>query len=522
MTSTSEHLNSQDLPDIHVVNQDDHLDSWGDNHYGRSLGANVVYNDFWYSDDAISDYVGERSKSFKKHLKDARDVIENFSDEETKVINGILNDDQQSSWVRQRLQSSVEGMNEVGERSSLEDDVDFVRIIRSKNENGEYRVDDTTFLHFLQWHQHAIAAEQAEFNKNRELTTRDFEERINSAIEKGWMPEWVSRRLDERLTNVTYVIDDGMRTQIVPKNSMGGYTLRSDDGKLMPVVLEPEELSVAHGNRRDKIITHELIHVIDGYVEDGNERGLPRLFSPTSNWGPTALNEAVVEHLADSIYYDIDIDTIDPSVRSHKADAYHNERTLLHTLCNNGKKTIDVRLFIAAHFQHEETDTYDGELPLELLKTEIENAFPGMNVLQRIQDIKENADVGTFVDALRSELGVSNITRQSRNRNRLAKVAAAGVLIDGVVGLGLVGISAHQSDNKIEAPTVTVVDYEYDTADQVLNDSANMQSDSNTEIPSETRPGINEIPSEYPYNTEENGGYSITVPLEQPGTIQTK
>lgn len=201
-----------------------------------------------------------------------------------------------------------------------------------------------------------------------------------------------------------------------------GLTFRMHD-KSSLVLLSAERQDDSY-----HVFLHEVMHALSGartnplpkgsfmYSEDV---GLGRIFG--NGAGGDALEEAVIEHVTDSLQYG-NPEVVYPlaAERMHVLGFYEIERFLLHVLCDAGVKPVDPRLFIAATL--EEGDGKPGS-KLHQLSHELEQAFPGMRIVQRIRALKipDNEDktdvILKFAEAIVSERKRSEAENRARRRN---------------------------------------------------------------------------------------------------------
>jgi hypothetical protein len=381
-------------------------------HYGRAIyGGNI-----------------ERSLG----IWNARAQLEDLNLLQIASANEVLNNAVPSSWIDRRL-----GFNGDDEYK------DYVGKIKEVDTDGNYVVDDELFLNFLEWNNYQLALAQLEIDENKESIKKDFKNKIQKAVKKDWIPKWVSDdRLNERIDEVTIATDDGFGTYV---KQIGGNAMRLSTGH-NEIVVMPAHLI---GEKAEKIFTHELTHVMDGYgLDDDNSSkresdnyGMTRLFG--EEYGGNAMNEAVVEHFADSLISGHP-DVIDPYAKVRDNSAYFSERVLLNVLSTMGKKPINIRLFFAAHFQHKDTDTIDGKQPLELLEQEIKEAFPDIDVIGEIKGIMDSKEIAPYTADLRRRLGREKSTKHEAemrgDRKSYKKVAAIGA----VAAAGIIGVPIAQ------------------------------------------------------------------------------
>lgn len=328
-------------------------------------------------------------------LAEARTKLRHLNrpDPDMEVFKGYINQVIQSRNPSKWLDA------ELGFTDMDPEDKDYVaKFAEVRIENG-YAIPvipNDMFLNFLQWYHYELASEQREFNDTKEILLDSMKQNLRLGIAKGWIPKGVGKRFD-RLDTTLFVIDDGFNRNVdtQPAQSIRGIVEKN------LIVLEPKILTEQADYSRQHLILHEIIHVLQGYNTDPekDESGLYRLFDQDLAYtltGVRALNEAVVEHLTFSLSEGLDIDDTEAPAQQDEA-FYKKARQMLNALCNRGKHTIDIRLFIAAHFEHDEGDKIEGVFPSQLLEEQLKSAFPGMNVLEEIANIQNHSEIDTFI-----------------------------------------------------------------------------------------------------------------------------
>jgi len=300
----------------------------------------------------------------------------------------------------------------------------YLRRLTQKDSEGEYVVDNQVLLNFLEWHNHALAGAQEKYDEQHKTQKKLFHDKFTKAIKDGWIPDWVSDRLDDRLQKTVVSVDDGFATNLNSKGVVANASHKVAGGH--EVLLAPH-----YANKSKRLLTHtmthEFVHVMDGYPGLATyKRGLYKLFKPGATAAAMALNEAVVEHLADSLMTGKAVDVTDPASfkRLGSTFFYYKERALLNTLATMGKRKVDVRLFIAAHFDDGQRFDEDGASPTDRLREAIEEAFPGQDVLNRLSNCQSDAGVYQFTKKLRKK----NNGKLKRTKHEVKRVAAIAAI----------------------------------------------------------------------------------------------
>lgn len=255
-------------------------------------------------------------------------------------------------------------------------------------------------LNFMQWHNFELAKDQKTLDEMSHIHKELYREKMNKAIEKGWVPEWVGDRIDERLLDTIIIQDDGFNT-LFDKSPAAGKAYRAYDKEYIKIA--PSPLSKG---QTEKVMTHEFNHVMDGFTKGEGRQGvygMYRLFGSPHTYAGFTLNEAVVEHLADALHKGNSIDVIDVAARQRQNAVYTTERKLLNVLATKGEMKIDIRDFIAAHFDQGEYIDENGDTPTEKLKRKLKEAFPTRDIVGELNQCQNEKDIKRFTRKLRRE-----------------------------------------------------------------------------------------------------------------------
>ncbi len=303
-------------------------------------------------------------------IKDFRHGIDQACEEE-KVGNDESLRDLTEFLAQQGVKSR--GMDSLLDLDEDATPMQYIRRFSDKNDDGSYVVPDEAVYNLLEKVAHNLAQEQTEFDTNAEVYKDNFRKRFLKGVELGWIPTFAANKLD-RLNSTVIAVDDGMDMGLAAANALNFYQE------------DHYEVVVAPGTKADpeRALTHEFIHTLDGGKDNNvSSKALYKIFG--DGYGGTTMNEAVVEHLADALYkMNDDIDVVAPySPERREGSVYESERALLDKILNDGTEKIDIRLFIAAHFEDE-----DGPASAELRRQLKQSFAPlGLDVV---------ADIHTF------------------------------------------------------------------------------------------------------------------------------
>jgi hypothetical protein len=244
---------------------------------------------------------------------------------------------------------------------------------------------------FFEWYTHALDEQREDFDQNQKPAfLRDFDERLKTGS-GSIVPPYLAERLAAlRTANKLQVrlTDMSLAAEV-------GATINGEDGS--------EAILLHLGNNetlQEHTFNHEGLHTLegktqpDGEGEDGSlakNRGLYRLFGPGK--GGEMMNEATIEHMADSLMHG-NLEITDPlSAERKNSTQYMDNQAMQHILCVGGLHPISPRLFSEALFE----DGSAEESPaIQLLAKQLESAFPGMHVVERIRDMDATKDVLEF------------------------------------------------------------------------------------------------------------------------------
>lgn len=421
-----------------VVNFNDHMnDRIENNRVG--LGARAVWAGIKNAEIATGEFPEVLEE---RHIDDheseiiaARHRLAELPDEQRREFNSFLNENEKG-WIALRLSPQYKD-NKLKKAwiTKTQEDVtsdeytnDYVGSLLEVDEQGRYVIDDSTFGNFLEWHNYELMKRQKELDKESGQLKWSFKKKITKAIKDGWVPNWVRGRIDERLDKSVLAIDDGFETTLV---DFAGNQLHALSGQEEVVI--GSELD---DDQREKILDHEFVHSLDGQIE-----GQRALYSLFKNEEPgRALNEAVVEHLADALNKGNSIDVIWPESEEREGAIYEQERTLLYALTRCGKRPIDIRDFIAAHFDDGTYRDEEGRTPLEKLRFKIKEAFPDRDVLAELDEMKTIEEIHEYAVELEElkdkeeEREEAAWERKKKHRRIGGKLVAAAAVL---VGVGL-------------------------------------------------------------------------------------
>ena len=349
-----------------------------------SLGWLVVADVIGDAGDAIENVRVKAAIMPSANLEKARVMIEDLPDSDKKVANKLFADNSISPWLNQRL--------------GIDDKADVVQTLRQKNVEGGYVVGDELLTNFLEWHNNASVKREREFAKEVPAEKTKFAVRMKQAVEDGWVPASALQNMT-RLEQTQVYADDGWCTSF--RNDYG-TAVSSIENPSSEVTISPSAL-----NNPEDILTHEFIHVICGhdYISDAMDAkyfrprkslGMGRLFNSDygEDIGATAIDEAVVEHLADSLLHG-KVDSVGPTSKARRktSNAYVMERNLLDTLCTKGVKPVDIRLFIATLFENQEDRERLGEQSSSSkLQDALNQAFPFADVIDEIKLLRSDSE----------------------------------------------------------------------------------------------------------------------------------
>ncbi len=272
---------------------------------------------------------------------------------------------------------------------------EMVNNLLEKNQAGDYKIDDRTFLNFLDWYNHANLNRQHDLKQvidDRKIMFKSF---IEKAVNDGWMPASVLDLGPQKLNAVAVEVDDGyelLKCQDKQAAEEGLYLkgIFNDHDLNNPLILLR---SIAADS---STFIHESVHAVTGYgnyydyCDHANEisgyivsvGSMGKIFQGD---GKTIIDEAVTEHITQSLLYE-SVDIIKPK---NKNGSYYEFRNLLDALCNQGAEKIDIREFIAAYFEDDKTAReLNTRSARNLLVAHLRTAFPSGDIIADINKLK--------------------------------------------------------------------------------------------------------------------------------------
>jgi hypothetical protein len=252
---------------------------------------------------------------------------------------------------------------------------------------------------YFEWATQASMKRRSDFENNEAPQLLDsFGNYLKQGIQEGIIPISAAVKFDDMKQSGKFHMEETLTISLKP-NQVDGRTIHATAAKYTDGSAAIR-FNLAHTDDRHHTMVHEGLHAITGIdqVKDADENedgrvslknyGLHRIFGD-GKLG-LALTEAATEHTADSLVNG-NIEVVDPfdSNRQHSSGMYVAERYLLDTLCTGGLRTVDPRLFVRAMLE-DETDKRGSDT--RKLSVELERAFPGTNVLERIKAFGESAN----------------------------------------------------------------------------------------------------------------------------------
>jgi hypothetical protein len=243
-----------------------------------------------------------------------------------------------------------------------------------------------TVANFFEWYRHALGERRQRFDEQEKPTLlTNLDTNLAAAAKAGIIPDFLPDRM-RRLQE-----DDKLHVKLADHSLLmgGGRT-----GGALHFANGEELVWLQLGYEQEHTFTHESLHTIEGTAgKPGDQlgpemnkenRGLYRLFGATK--GGEVMNEAVIEHTADSILYG-HVDAVLPTSeeRKNSIDHYAANRFLLYVLCERGIQSIHPQAFIDATF---EDGSAEESRALQQLKEQLSSAFPGFNVIERLGDME--------------------------------------------------------------------------------------------------------------------------------------
>ncbi len=305
---------------------------------------------------------------------------------------------------------------------------DVVEKLTAIKSDGTYEIGDEAFVNFLEWHSHALSTAQWEFDLTAAGHKREYVAAFTEAVNEGWVPASAVTHLS-RLHKTRLIVDDGFQTHM---HGLAGSMVGTSDDQMYRVLVAP-----AHAEAPHRLLLHELTHVMDGHDDlpeaEKNEMfrlpkssGLYRLFGAGD--GGEAMNEAVVEHFTHSMHRG-EVDVLDTTAEIRNGATYTDERYLLNVLANGGFAAINIRTFIAAHFEDQgQAGTLGDQSAQVILAAQLREAFPFADVVGEISRLSTNKDkeaILKYAIALEARVRKHNTISQRIGRKILAKVTSS-------------------------------------------------------------------------------------------------
>lgn len=387
--SIIEHKNPSDIVPEHVARDE------------AALGSLVAFWTNVEAQDVMRGYIpittsGQTSTELS--VNRLRKQLEKLGPEQREELDEILCEDVPSPFIEQRL-GEIAGTG-------------YTDKLVAKGWLDRYLVDDDLFINFMENHNAQAAQRQRHYDEEIAPVMRtEFREKVEQGIKDKWLPKDAKWHLP-RLERTTVVLDDGFRTTV---RNLGGYIKRKkkDPENDYGVVIAPPQMHDPHTH------SHEFTHVLEGeellppyeLERMAPKHGLYRLFG--DNLGGTAVNEAVVEHVAECLEGK-SVDIIDP--RQTDNSNYRVYRDLLFILSTKGKKQIDARLWIKALMEDESEYQRKGPMSARRrLERALKKSFPQASILKEIQALTANNDlfaqeatVLSYNRDLRRKLGITD------------------------------------------------------------------------------------------------------------------
>ncbi len=395
--------------------------------YSVGLGANAVDNTIimaYHEIQGLED--AGLTADTKSEIRDVRKYIENLSIANKKRLNKYLAGHKQSPTLDRIL--DVKDVNWSGNK-------EYIGRLLERNKDMTWAVSNDQFINFLQWHNYNIQLANHRMMMHFDAQKEVFMCELQGAIDKGWVPEWVMEIAEGRFDNLAVVMDEGRGTYMLGVMA----TAIVHEGNQSEIVVDP----YYPPSKYRELFLHELLHVCEGITDTDDiccTSGLKKLFEDPSEYGPRAINEATIEHLSDAMHKGNSVDVINPYKSERKDAVYEIERDLLYILTTMGTRPIDIREFIGVLFDDGEFDNENGQTPTEVLKQSLKEAFPSIDVIECIEEVRDRKELESLVKYLRKNAPNKKHMSPAEflDRHETTKDVGKGVLI----ALGLVASAA--------------------------------------------------------------------------------
>jgi hypothetical protein len=330
-------------------------------------------------------------------LNEVRVKLGELSPDQRQWLNGQIHRQQMSPWLFYAIDPKEYRRQRASNPHTTvqSDQYDYVARLLEKQdydnvdtseEYDEYAVSDKTLLNFLEWNNYALARHTEKLNKQKEQLTTTVFTMVERAIADGHLPNDALRHIKRLSTNTLLFADDGLTTALVQEPNAGHFArdaFEPGDIDMQPydaIVIHPEVID--NPERLLSIFTHEAMHCLSrgGFFK--------------REWGSKILNEAITEHITESL---IDDDWIvDPRHRNQSRGIYAEYRMVLDQLCYGGKIHVPIEKFLELYgfdfeFESESRETREAEL-----KEMLTASFPAVDVMALLTDEKLQNDEGAI------------------------------------------------------------------------------------------------------------------------------
>ena len=318
--------------------------------------------------DSTSDVDVDRLPT--REILQARQQLESLSLDQRRLFNELLETHRMPEWLNELI-----GADEYDIRDTDFDlDSPIVAKLIQKDAAGDYTVNDTAVLHFLQMHNFNVTQVQQEFNELLPGVKSRFLQRLTRAVTSGNIPLTVLDRYEQMQDKSLVVVDDGMETHCL---GVHGRHIALDTPEVVSVIMiDP----LTTGHEREGTYTHEALHGLTGR-HVGKITSIESDFCDQPTRGAELINEAITEHLTQFL---LGLSGKTPTEYDGEAGSYSSPRALLHKIITHGQKTIPFDMFIKAYFEDESADE---------LRDAIVDSFDGFDIITAIAAIKTNTDI---------------------------------------------------------------------------------------------------------------------------------
>lgn len=363
----------------------EHTSLWPTAGFGRTAVQSIllhqeVLHNAAEIDPSILPLDVETDEAYETYTAPARMKLETLS-----------SDDKDSANLFLRYFGIDDGLKSILKEENLhKPGFDIVGLLTAKKEDGSYKIGARSFANFLEGHNYILNKEQLELNERLVELKSGYAADVCEAVAEGWIPQTAVGNLTH-LDDALVVLDDGFDTSM---RGASGYLTKGYKDRDV-IVMSP---LYRHNSRQ--LLAHEFTHAINGRDDQAlgtsnteglkTSRGMYRIFGEEGGY---VIDEAVVEHIASSLVHG-EVDETDPSADVRRNDVYVQNRELLHTLVAGGIKPVDIRLFIAAHFENQTQREFAEAQGLESAQAQLvrklREAFPTIDVVQAIRGMPQS------------------------------------------------------------------------------------------------------------------------------------